>query len=92
MVPRYKLSKKRTNKHPKYQYWGKKKEEDEREPPKPIPAQQPLIQQQAPVQYPRYQLIIEDPRLAIPLQFMTRDGQENQPQKPTEDNNYDELP
>ena len=47
--------------------------------PTPTQAVQPL-------QYPRHQLIIEDPRLALPdLQSMMRDAQQNQPQNPIDE-------
>ena len=84
---RYKLKKKAANRYPRYQYWNIKKDECEIDVPKPVPNQQTPVQPVQPVQYPRHQLIIEDPRLTLPnLQFMTRDAQHNQPQKPMDEN------
>ena len=84
---RYKLKKKEANRYPRYQYWNVKKDECEIDLPKPVPNHQTPIQPVHPVQYPRHQLIIEDPRLTLPnLHFMTTDAQQNQPQSPIEEN------
>ena len=81
------MKRKSANKFPRYQYWSAKKEECDIDIPKPIANQQPPVQAVQPLQYPRHQYIIEDPRLTLPpLQFMTRDTQENQPQKPIDEN------
>ena len=99
LCSRYKLKKKAANRYPRYMYW--KAEEDkcemdvartlaqidaprtraqDQQNPTPTQAVQPL-------QYPRHQLIIEDPRLALPdLQSMMRDAQQNQPQNPIDEN------
>ena len=67
-------------------YWKAEEDKCEIDVPRPVPNQQTPIQAVQPIQYPRHQLIIEDPRLALPdLQTMIRDAQQNQPQNPIDE-------